>query len=128
MSAETTLDVHLKALRRVFPGAGVTPLPDGTSLVTIPKVDLPSGWNQQQTSIRFLAPVGYPAARPDCFWADATLSLAGGGAVANAGQNPIPHGQGTGLWFSWHLQSWDPLKDSFLTWMRAIEQRLSMLR
>jgi Prokaryotic E2 family E len=128
LAARTVAEMHLEALNRAFPGSSLTPLPDGTALVAVPNVPLPPGWNQSSTVIRFIMPVGYPAARPDCFWADPTLRLANGNALGNAQPNPLPHGQGTGLWFSWHLQGWDPIKDSFLTWLRVVEQRLAMPR
>jgi hypothetical protein len=128
LTTPTVLDLHLEALHRAFPGATLTPLPDGTTLVTVPNVPLPPGWNQSATGIRFIAPVGYPMARPDCFWADVGLALEKPIALTNAQPNPLPHGQGTGLWFSWHLQGWDPLKDSLMTWIRVVEQRLAMLR
>lgn len=35
-----------------------------------PNVSLPAGWNRQVSGILFLAPPGYPAAQPDCFWVE----------------------------------------------------------
>lgn len=103
-------------------------LPDGTALVTVPCVSLPPGWSQEVTSLRFLVPVGYPLGKPDCFWADETLRLRSGTLPQSANSQPLPHGQGTGVWFSWHVSSWNPNRDSLLTYVRVIERRLAEAR
>jgi hypothetical protein len=110
------------------PGATCVPLPNGSYLVTVPNVILPEGWTFNTTTVRFLAPVGFPASRPDCFWADLDLRLKGGCMPQNTSQNPLPNEPSPLLWFSWHLQKWDPNSDSLLTYLRVIENRFLELR
>lgn len=119
---------HLATLRQVFPKASITALPDGSLLVTVPEVNLPPGWSQTTTTVYFVVPVGYPMARPDCFWADSTLRLAGGGMPTNAGVNTIPGTTEPRLWFSWHVSAWNPASDGLLTYMRVIQRRLMQPR
>lgn len=116
---------QLPALEQVFPGTTAVPQTNGTTLITVPGVPLPAGWNQAATAISFLVPVGYPMARPDCFWADSGLRLAGGGMPQNAGLQQVPGVGDTRLWFSWHLATWNPGNDSLLTFVRVIQNRLA---
>jgi len=106
---------------RVFPGARAVALTDGTHLVEVP-MDLPGGWNRANTLVRFVVPVPYPAAQLDCFYADADLRLATGAMPMNSGMQPV---NGVSLlWFSWHLASWDPSRDSLLSFTRFVNERL----
>jgi hypothetical protein len=112
-------------LQGAYPESTAAPFPDGTTLVTVTNVMLPPGWNQPMTTVRFLVPVGYPMARPDCFWADAALRLASGAMPQSAGVNTVSGTSEQGLWFSWHLGAWNPITDSLLTYVRVIQRRLS---
>lgn len=48
-----------------------TPLSGGAVLVTVDNVDISGqGWNRDKAKILFVAPPGYPAAQPDCFWVE----------------------------------------------------------
>lgn len=116
------LDVHLEQLQRVFPRATVRLVDGGASLVTVPDVVLPSGWNQQTTTVYFHAPAGYPMAKPDCFWADATLRLAGGNMPQSSGMSVCNGMPGQLTWFSWHV-NWNPVTDTLLTYVRVIQDR-----
>lgn len=118
------VDEQLAALQQAFPGASARPLGNGTTLVTVPGVALPHGWNLPTTEISFLIPVGYPMARPDCFWADGSLRLAHGGIPMNTGIQPVPGLVDQRLWFSWHLSTWDPARDALLTYVRVVQNRL----
>jgi len=120
----TIADLQLKQLQSQYTGSEIQTLPDGTQIVSIPDVKLPSGWNQASTTIRFLVPVGYPAGQPDCFWADATLRLANESLPLSSGVQPIPHLGVQHLWFSWHVTAWNPSRNSLLTYIRVIEDRL----
>jgi hypothetical protein len=105
-----------------------TPLPSGSVLITVDNVPLPPGWNREQTSIRFVAPTGYPFAQPDCFWADPGLALANGLVPQSSNQQqPIPETNAPGTWFSWHVQHWNPNRDGLLSFFRVIEQRLKQV-
>lgn len=119
------IEEQFGALRRVFPGANALARPDGTVLVTVPGLRLPPGWNQDVTSVSFVVPVGYPMAKPDCFWADSSLRLAGGGMPANTNLNPVPGTNEPRLWFSWHVSAWNPASDGLLAYVRVIQKRLS---
>lgn len=101
-------------------------LPDGTTLVIVPAVPLPSGWSATHTSVRFVVPSGYPFAALDCFWADDGLLLAGGVLPQASNANyAVPGTNETGLWFSWHLTgAWDPNRDTLSSWMNTIIDRL----
>lgn len=120
------LEEQLAALRKLFPKASMENADGGAVLVIIPDVPLPPGWNLTSTTVRFLAPAGYPMAKPDCFWADASLRLASGGNPQNGNLNQIPGRADLHMWFSWHLQSWNPVNDTLVTFLRAIQRRFSM--
>lgn len=115
---------QLGKLCEIFPDATLEKKPDGAYIVVVPNVALPDGWNKPITNVFFVAPVGYPVARPDCFWTDNDLALAHGGSPANSGQNQT-YGLGDKRWFSYHLASWNPNEDDLLKYMRLIQTRLS---
>lgn len=105
-----------------------TLLPNGGLLIRIPAVPL-TGWNRPAADVLFVAPPGYPAAQPDCFWVEPnSFRLADGRTPQNCNDgNPIPGdampGRST-TWFSWHLQSWNPSRDSLITFFKVILNRL----
>lgn len=117
-------DRHFADLSAKCPRVSQDALPSGPILITIDAVPLPTGWNKETTSVRFLAPVGYPFSQPDCFWADPNLRLANGLVPQASNDQPIPDINAPGTWFSWHVQQWNPNKDSLTTYYRVIEQRL----
>jgi hypothetical protein len=121
--AGSVLDAQMEQLRRAYPNASMNLVDGGLALVTVPGVELPEGWSQKVTTVWFHAPVGYPMAKPDCFWADSTLRLAGGGMPQSSGIN-APAGYAQPLtWFSWHVQPWNPVGDTLLTYVRVIRDR-----
>jgi len=105
---------------------------DGSYLITIKGVDLPAGWNQKKVDIFFIAPPGYPAAKPDCFWVSPRVRLSSGAIPQNANEGTaLPYDLNPGrplTWFSWHLQMWDPNRDGLDRFYRAIVQRLNPAR
>jgi hypothetical protein len=105
---------------------------DGSYLITIAGVELPPGWSQQRVEILFIAPPGYPAAKPDCFWVSPPLRLSNGAIPQNANEGtPLPYDLTPGrplTWFSWHLQIWDPNRSRLSHFYRAIAQRLNPAR
>jgi E2/UBC family protein E len=123
---------QLKSLREYYPEAAATPMPSGAHLITVPNVRLPEGWNRQASTILFLAPPGYPAAQPDCFWVEpGQMRLQNGGTPQGSNDsNPIPEltppRQFT--WFSWHLQTWNPNRDSLFTYLNVILKRFGSLQ
>jgi hypothetical protein len=123
------LERQLEELRRVYSGgAEIRALPSGAALVELKSVALPPGWNRNGTSVRFVVPVGYPFAAPDCFWADNDLRLAAGTQPQATNFQPIPEVNLPGLWFSWHVQGWNPNHSNLVTYSKVIEQRLKDIR
>jgi len=124
----TPTEQQFQELANLCPGATSAKAADGSYLITVPDVDLPEGWNSKRTTIRFIAPVGYPASKPDCFWTDPNLRLSNGGNPQNTNQSPLAHWPHPLLWFSWHAQRWSPNYDSLLTYFRLIKKRFLELR
>ncbi|MCW2855443.1 MAG: hypothetical protein JWR52_1058 [Marmoricola sp.] len=130
MSSGTAIEAPLESDEAVTGSAGglvleTKELPDCSTIVSA-LVDLPEGWNRTQTRIRFVLPVAYPSAQPDCFYADADLRLAGGAMPMNSGMQPL---EGAELvWFSWHLSTWSPTTDNTSTYLRFVESRLRDVR
>ncbi len=121
----TLLDRQLEELRAIYAGTDTRQLPSGAVLVELKKIALPEGWSKKETDIRFIIPVGYPFAAPDCFWADQDLRLAGQGQPQATGSQQIPEANEPGLWFSWHVQGWNPNRSNLVTYAKVIEQRLN---
>jgi hypothetical protein len=119
------LDVHVQRLMARVPQALTRPVPDAGMLVTLPALPLGAGWNKSSTEVHFFAPVGYPFAKPDCFWADDDLRLASGASPQNTGNNPMPGLGKAALWFSWHTDHWNATRDDLMTWVASIKDRLS---
>lgn len=121
----TPVEEQFEILRGYENGAVLQKFPDGSHLITIAGVKLPTGWSKPITTVRFLAPVGYPFSKPDCFWTDADLRLTNGNPPMNTGSNQIPHVGSPHLWFSWHVASWNPNFDNLVTYWYVIKRRLS---
>jgi hypothetical protein len=121
------IDQHIAELKKHYSTAIVNLQPNGSYLVEIPNYPMPPGWNQRSVTILFLAPTGYPGAQPDCFWVEPRgIRLENGATPQNSNDtNEIPGVGQRGTWFSWHLQKWDPNRDSLLTYLNVIKQRLS---
>lgn len=121
----TVLEEQLQSLQKEYPQATMQGLGGNQHLVAIPDIKIPQGWSRSSVTIKFIVPVGYPVAKPDCFWTDADLRVANGNLPRSTGANPIPGVGGSHLWFSWHLASWNPNVDSLLTYVNVIRKRLS---
>jgi len=107
---------------------------NGGWLITVPRVNLPTGWNRSETDILFVAPPGFPAAQPDCFWVTPSGFRLADGTTPQASNdsNAIP-GDAAGsnrstTWFSWHLQGWNPNEDGLLRYFSVIMNRLRDVR
>lgn len=119
------ITVSVQTTEPAAPALDVRDLADGTSIVTA-DLALPAGWNRARTSVRFLLPIAFPSAQPDCFFADLDLRLANGTMPQNSGIQPLD-GQEL-LWFSWHLSTWSPASDNTATYLRFVERRLRDVR
>jgi hypothetical protein len=120
-----SLPVQFDLVRSVFPDATMAPAEGSMHLITLPQVELPSGWSQSHSHVKFVVPNGYPYAAPDCFWADMTLRLADGTMPKNAQVGNVMPGQPDTqtLWFSWHVNSaWKPSCD-LMTYIKIIRMR-----
>jgi len=127
----TPIEQQTQDLTARYPGTSVTLLPTGGHLVEIANFKMPAGWNREIATILFLAPPGYPAAQPDCFWVEpGQVRLQNGATPQNTNDtNLIPGVVGQrGTWFSWHVQSWDPNRDTLLRYVNVIMQRLKPAR
>jgi hypothetical protein len=123
--SEAIKGAHFGQLKARYPDATKQVLPSGSSLIVIPRVPLPVGWNGPTTLVRFIEQAQYPFAAPDCFWADEELRLANGQNPQSSAAQVIPETQLNGLWFSWHVgDRWNPNTDNHLTWMGCIAERL----
>jgi len=120
----TPLQIQFEILKGEFSKADLQMLPSGAALITIPDFQLPKGWSQGNTTVKFLAPVGYPFAKPDCFWIDEQVRLQNQAMPQSARFEPIPEVNGNHLWFSWHVGPWNPNRDNLSTYIRVIENRL----
>ena len=77
-------------------------LDSGARLIEIQNYKLAQGWDQNQATILFIVPPAFPAAQPDCFWAEpGPLRFNGGHTPQNTNDaNPIPEVGIRGTWFS----------------------------
>lgn len=116
---------HVAKLERPYPQLRTRELPGVQGvLVELPGFPLPPGWSREETTIRFLVPYAYPSAPPDSFWTDAGLALANGTTPQGARPQPIPGTADDVLWFSWHVQQWDPNRHTVQTFVEVIRDRL----
>ena len=118
-------ELQFQLLEKQYPGSELHPAPGGIWLVRVPGVPIPPGWNQTATAVWFIVPAGYPSANPDCFYADPSLRLAGGGMPGASGMQVLPNTGAQHMWFSWHVAGWNPTRDSLLTYVRVIRDRLN---
>jgi hypothetical protein len=114
-------------LQAARPDSQLLRRPDGTAIVVVPGVQLPPGWDRQHTCVRWVLSPAYPAAQPDCFYADHDLRISGGAMPTNTGMQQLD--AQPLLWFSWHLQvAWRPGRDDLLTYLRFVESRFADVR
>lgn len=115
---------QLDELRREYPGAHWEDVPGGGGMVrvVVPGFRLPSGWSADEATVQFILPIGYPVARPDCFWTKEILRLEDGRTPIGTGTNQMPGTSEPLLWFSWHVDEWDSKAD-LLKWLKVIGHR-----
>jgi len=123
----TPLQEQFRILQAEYPKAELRSLPDGSHLIVVPDIKLSSAWSKPSVEVKFVAPVGYPFGRPDCFWVDHDLRLSNGNPPQSTGPNPIPYADVNTpvLWFSWHLGAWNPNSDNLLTYLYVIKNRFN---
>ena len=119
---------HFARFRDRYNSAEIRELPSGAALITVPEIKIPSGWDTDCLSIRFLVPVGYPNAQPDCFWTQPAILLSNGSQPKNTAQNQIPETNDIWFWFSWHLESgqWNANRDDLVTYFSVVLSRFGI--
>ncbi len=122
------VDEQFRLAESEYGGAHLTSRPDGTYVVEIPNLPLPPGWSKSRTSVKFIVPVGFPHAVPDCFWTDQDLRLASNADPQASNIQPLPGTSEVHRWFSWHANKWAPNRDSLMTYIKIIEARLREAR
>jgi|SRR5438105_531241 len=97
---------------------------DGWANVVIQKYFVPAGYSKSSTKLLVKSPLSYPNGRPDMFWTDEDLTLAGGKIPQNADNIETPLGT---RWrrFSWHPQNWNPGTDNLRTYLEFVNNRLA---
>ena len=102
------------------------------SWIVVKNVQLPDGWNRDQTDILIKIPPGYPTTQPDNFFVDSTLRLSN-----DQKPNRAPQEESIGsrdwLMFSFHLDGsgeWQPEAEienghNLLTYLEGIKGRLA---
>ena len=123
------LERHFARFLERYSAAEVRQLPSGAAVITVPDITIPPGWNMSVATIRFIAPVGYPNAQPDCFWIQPPIQLSNGTVPKNTSTNQIPETTDTWFWFSWHLEpgQWNPNRDDLLTYFSVLMTRFEKL-
>jgi Prokaryotic E2 family E len=88
---------------------------------------LPAGWSKDATQLMLKLPVSYPNGKPDMFWTDEDLLLAGGGVPHKGDVIEEVNGK---KWrrFSWHPKSWTPGCDDIHTFLAFVDQRLAQVK
>ena len=120
----SVVEDQFQQLKQYYDTARLVPRPDGTFVVEIPNLPLPTGWSKRATTAKFLVPVGFPHAMPDCFWSDPDLRLANNADPQATNLQVLPGTSEQHRWFSWHPNRWTPNRDSLLTYIKVIEARL----
>lgn len=116
---------HFERFRQAHPGAEMSEVPGVSAVrIEVPDVPLSDEWNRKSTRIRFLVPLAYPSAPPDCFWADAGVALKGDVEPKGANHQPIPGTTESLRWFSWHVQQWNPNAHTISSFFQVILDRL----
>ena len=123
--SEAIKAAHFGQLKARYSDATKQALPSGSSLIVIPRVPLPVGWNAPTTSVRFIEQAQYPFAAPDCFWVDEELRRANGQNPQSSAAQVIP-GLSLTAFGSLGMSTADrnPSTDNHLTWMGCIAERL----
>lgn len=147
-SADPRVAAEIERLRDYrYPQAHAVRAPSGAHLVVVPSVRL-HGYTHDICTVLFLLPPGYPAAQPDHFWIDIPdleLDPLGDELKEDSDgkwrarywkpkctnrHNRIPEFPqwSATLWFSWHLQMWNPNTDNLITYFNVIGHRLKPAR
>ena len=148
--SETPMNPYIEdgisRLRTKWPQSHSVSSKYGHHLVIVPSVILPKGWDKNICTVLFIAPPGFPASCPDHFFTDIDIMLDTNTYPFQPHNtvcwNPMCEDETKGgnfpsnlwpqwsrsMWWSWHLQMWNPNQSSLYTYMQVILQRLKYVR
>lgn len=120
----------VERIRTCYPQAHSEKGRYGYRLVFVPSVKLPDQYRENICTVLFVVPPGFPAAQPDHFFTDIEVRCndlsfphntreSNGILLSEIGFPQWSHS----MWWSWHLQMWNPNQSSLFTYMKVIEQR-----
>jgi hypothetical protein len=115
------LEPEVEKIRAEFGSCEPRPQPDGSVVLAIGPVTLNSGWGRTESRIFLVVPPGYPEQRPQGFFADGGLTLAGGAPAKCSGQTNIAGETTTS--FCWNPENWDPSKDDLWKYVKLMAER-----
>lgn len=97
---------------------------EGMACVVLRAYPLPRGYNKAASDLLLLLPLSYPNGKPDMFWVESDILLAGGGVPRSADSVETHLGR---QWrrFSWHLTTWNPATDDLRTYLEFVNSRLA---
>jgi len=121
----------IERLRTKWPQAHAEKSKFGHHLIFVPSVKLPKQYRENICTVLFIAPPGFPAACPDHFFTDIEVRCDKSLAMphnTNLGNGDLLRHLGwpqwkESMWWSWHMQMWNPNQSSLFTYMKVIEQR-----
>jgi len=133
----------IRRLRTRWPQAHAEQGYHGKHLIIVPSVMLPTQYDKTICTVLFIAPPGYPSACPENFFTDIDIGLTSRNRGDDQPKNTLKwsavhggnfHGNHWGpwkqwercMWWSWHLQAWNPNRDDLYTYMRVIERRFAV--
>lgn len=93
--------------------------------LVFPRYTLGPGYRPEVSDLMVFTTVEYPNAGFDMFWVGEDVVLSGNGGIPQSGDQIETYINRRWRRFSWHLnRSWNPGKDSLLTWMCTVDERL----
>lgn len=99
------------------------PQQDGSVVLIIGPVQLPNGWSTHASRVVIVVPPGYPEQRPQGFYAESELKLAGGTAPKTSSQATIAGEPVTS--FCWNPANWDHARDGLWKYAKLMAERFS---
>jgi multiubiquitin len=115
------LEPEIEKLHAEFGSCDVRPQPDGSVVLALGPVSLKSGWGRGESRIFLVVPPGYPEQRPQGFFAEGGLTLAGGAPAKCSGQANVGGDAVTS--FCWNPELWDPSKDDLWKYAKLMAER-----
>ena len=97
---------------------------EGMACVVFSEYPLPRGYTRAASNLLLMMPPSYPNGKPDMFWVEPEIVLAGGTVPRSADSVETHLGR---QWrrFSWHLTSWNPAVDDLRTYLEFVNSRLA---